>query len=157
MQKTLSNLSATAAVLVLLASLSSVSTLASECQLEITGNDMMQYNTAELIVPKGCTDVSLTLTHVGKLANNIMGHNWVLTTDADFQAVAMAGMGAGLEKHYVPQDDARVLASTDVVGGGESTTITFNVEALSADGKYVFFCSFPGHWGVMKGILKLSS
>ena len=37
------------------------------CKLEITGNDQMQYDKKDLSVPADCTEVQLTLKHVGKL------------------------------------------------------------------------------------------
>ena len=46
-------------------------------ELEITGNDQMQFNKKELRVKAGQT-VRLTLTHVGEMQENVMGHNWVL-------------------------------------------------------------------------------
>ena len=51
--------------------------------------------------------------------------------------------------------DARVLASTKMIGGGESTKATFAGKALKAGGEYSFFCSFPGHEGLMHGTVKL--
>ena len=35
------------------------------CKLEITGNDQMQYDKKDLSVPADCTEVQLTLKHVG--------------------------------------------------------------------------------------------
>jgi len=84
------------------------------------------------------------------------GHNWVLSKTADFQAIAQAGMSAGIDNNYVPQNDPRVLASTKVIGGGESTSITFSISALDKAGDYTFFCSFPGHWAIMKGSFKIT-
>ena len=62
-------------------------------------------------------------------------------------------MSAGLPNNYVPKDDKRIIAHTKVVGGGESTSITFPTSSLKKGGDYTFFCSFPGHWSVMKGKL----
>ena len=75
-----------------------------------------------------------------------MGHNWVLTKKADFQSVAQAGASAGMENDYVPPDDDRVIAATEIIGGGESTSVTFSIADLNPDEPYQFFCSFPGHW-----------
>ena len=113
----------------------------------------MQFSKPTLAVAADCTEVKLTLKHTGKLPAAAMGHNWVLTETSAFQAVATAGMSAGLPNNYVPKDDARVLAHTKVVGGGESTSVTFPVSKLKKGGDYTFFCSFPGHWSVMKGKL----
>jgi azurin len=124
------------------------------CKLEIAGNDMMQFDKKELAVAKDCTTVELTLTHTGKLPAASMGHNWVLTTTADFQAVANDGMAAGLANDYIKKDDKRVIAHTKIIGGGESTSVKFSTSALKPGEAYTFFCSFPGHSALMKGVLK---
>lgn len=125
------------------------------CELSISANDAMQFSSKSLEVDKSCKSVKLTLTHTGQLPINIMGHNWVLTASADVKDVAIAGMQAGVDNSYVPTNDPRVLAVTNVVGGGESTTIEFSIEQLSAEQSYKFFCSFPGHFAVMQGEFKL--
>ena len=133
----------------------SVSVSANPCELTINSTDQMRFDQTELTVPASCSEVKLTLNHTGQLAKNIMGHNWVLSQTADYQSVAQAGMNAGIENQYVPTGDDRVLAHTEVIGGGESTSITFSTAGLSQDGDYTFFCSFPGHWGIMKGSFKI--
>jgi azurin len=129
-------------------------TYAKTCELSIEGNDAMQYNKKELAVAGDCTEVTLTLKHTGKLPAAAMGHNWVLTETSVAQAVDSAGMAAGLPNNYLPKDDKRVLAHTKVIGGGESTSVTFPTSQLKKGGDYTFFCSFPGHMAVMKGKLK---
>ena len=113
--------------------------LADECALVIEGNDAMQYNLKEM-----------TLNHTGKLPVTAMGHNWVLASTADYQTVATAGMSAGAENGYLPKDDPRVLAHTKLIGGGESSSVTFKTDGLAGK-DLTFFCSFPGHWAVMQG------
>jgi azurin len=121
-----------------------------ECSLTIEGNDQIQFVQKELRASADCSEVTLTLKHIGTLAANIMGHNWVLSKTADWQALAQAGQAAGAP-NYVPAGDARVLAATDVVGGGSETTITFDMSGLEAGGDYTYFCSFPGHFVLMNG------
>jgi azurin len=128
-------------------------TYAKTCELAIEGNDAMQFNKQSLAVAADCTEVKLTLKHSGKLPAAAMGHNWVLTETSAFQPVAQAGMTAGLAQNYVPKDDPRVLAHTKVVGGGETTSVTFPTSKLKKGGDYTFFCSVPGHWSIMKGKL----
>lgn len=123
-----------------------------ECALTIEANDQIQFNQKELRVSKSCKEVTLTLKHVGQLAANVMGHNWVLTATPDYQAVATAGQAAG-PPNYIPAGDARVLAATDVIGGGQSTSIKFDTSKLTAGGDYTYFCSFPGHFVLMNGKL----
>ena len=125
------------------------------CSVDIDGNDAMQFDLKSIEVPKTCTDFTVNLKHSGKLAKNIMGHNWVLTTTADFQGAANDGMAAGLDKDYIKEGDTRVIAHTKIIGGGEATSVTFPVSKLTATGDYTFFCSFPGHSALMKGTLKV--
>lgn len=124
---------------------------AQSCELSIDGNDAIQFSESELTVSKDCGEVTLTLNHVGNLPKSAMGHNWVLTKTSAAQPVVSDGINAGLANNYLKPDDDRVLAHTEVIGGGESTSITFSVADLEAGGDYTFFCSFPGHFAIMKG------
>ena len=121
------------------------------CSYDVVVGDYLRYSTPEVSVEKSCTSVTINLRHEGTLAANIMGHNWVLTADADVQAVATEGMSAGIANNYVKPNDARVIAASAVIGGGDKTTLTFTTADLSAGGKYTFFCSFPGHSYGMRG------
>lgn len=124
------------------------------CKLAITGTDLMQYDKKELEVAGDCTSVELTLTHGGKLPKEAMGHNWVLVNAPDLSAVANSGMSAGIANNYVAAGDKKVLASTKIVGGGETTTVTFSTSILKKGGSYMYLCTFPGHNSAMRGVLK---
>ena len=124
------------------------------CKLEITGNDQMHYDKNEIDVPASCKEVTVTLHHAGQLPAAAMGHNWVLVNTPDLTAVANAGMGAGLASDYVPAGDKRVLAHTKVVGGGQTTSVTFSTAALKAGGDDSYLCTFPGHNALMRGKFK---
>ena len=121
------------------------------CDVTIEANDMMKFSTDVLSVPATCKEVSITLKHTGSLPVTAMGHNIVITDTANVQAVGTEGMSAGIDNNYVKPGDERVYAFSDVIGGGDSTTLTFSTEKLQAGGDYTFFCSFPGHWAMMKG------
>ena len=126
---------------------------AQDCAATIDGNDAIQFNMSEMTVSSSCESFTLTLKHVGSLAANVMGHNWVLTTTADYEPVAAAGQAAGMDNNYVPAGDARVIAATAIIGGGEETSVTFDASALEPGGDYTYFCSVPGHYVLMKGKL----
>lgn len=128
---------------------------ATDCGVGITGNDAMQFDTASIEVPSSCSEFTITLTHVGQMPVAAMGHNVVVSQASDREAIATAGMAAGVEGDYLPADDARVIAHTELVGGGQSTSVTFPVSALQGDGPYEFFCSFPGHWAMMRGTIQV--
>lgn len=124
---------------------------AKTCAVTITANDQMKFDRSQINVAADCSTVSLTLKNAGTMAATVMGHNWVLTRTADFQPVANAGLRASIADDYLPKGDARVIAHTKIIGGGQSATIVFPTSALSKGGDYTFFCSFPGHWALMKG------
>ena len=129
---------------------------AGPCEAEIEGNDAMQFNKATLAVPASCKQFKVVLKHAGKLPKAAMGHNWVLTAAGDASGVATDGMAAGLAKEYLKAGDARVIAATKIIGGGETAEVNVDVSKLKAGQPYAYFCSFPGHSSIMKGTLTLA-
>ncbi|NMP02333.1 azurin [Pseudoalteromonas arctica] len=136
--------------------LSANAAYADECTLSLDANDMMQFSTKTLSAPKSCKKVTVKLSHVGKLPANVMGHNWVLASEQNMKAIITDGNAAGLSNHYLKPNDTRVLAATDIIGGGKSTQVTFNTSTLTAGTNYTYFCSFPGHYAMMKGTFTLN-
>ena len=129
------------------------SAFAATCSAAIEGSDAMKYNVSNIDISKSCKTFTITLTHSGKMAKNVMGHNVVIAKAADMKGIDADGMKAGLASDYIKADDPRVIAHSKVVGGGESTSFTVPVAKLG-DG-YSFFCSFPGHSALMKGTITL--
>lgn len=148
-------LAAAAVTLAFVAPVQAQAAAPADCKVQVEGNDAMQFNKKEIVVPKSCKSFTVELKHAGKLPKQAMGHNWVLSKTADAANVAKDGIPAGLDKQYVKPGDARVIAATKVLGPGESDSVSFDVSKLAAGESYTFFCSFPGHSGVMKGVLKL--
>ena len=126
---------------------------ADNCSIDLKADDAMKFDKAEATVSASCATITINLAHVGTLPATAMGHNVVIAAAGDVQAVGTAGMSAGAAAQYVPVGDARVLAHTPVIGGGASTSATFPGSVLKPGGEYAFFCSFPGHWAIMKGKL----
>lgn len=117
-------------------------------ELEITGNDLMKFDKTELRAKAG-QKVKLTLHHSGNLAKEAMGHNIViLKSGADVAAFAAKAVDAKATEYVPASEEANVIAHSKIIGGGESTTIEFTAPAA---GTYPFLCSFPGHYGFMKG------
>jgi azurin len=58
----------------------------------------------------------------------------------------------GLEKNYVPSLP-EVLFSTSLVNPGQTYKLTF--KAPAAIGDYPYVCTFPGHWTLMNGVMKV--
>lgn len=131
------------------------SAFARSCVFNIGSNDQMRFDTSAMKVAPDCTEVVVNLHHAGTLSAKAMGHNWVLTRASDMQAVAMDGMRARFEDDYLQPGDKRVVAHTRLIGGGQSATVRFPARLLQKGTPYAFFCSFPGHFGLMRGTLSV--
>ena len=141
--------------LALAGALVSAPAAAAECKATVESTDAMQFTTKALTVPAACKQFTVTLKHAGKLPKTVMGHNFVLGKTADINGINTDGMKAGVAQNFVKPGDARVIASSKVIGGGESTTITIPVGKLKAGESYTYICSFPGHASIMRGTLVL--
>ncbi|CAM3784534.1 MULTISPECIES: azurin [Pseudomonas] len=142
-------------VAVSLLTLASTQVFAAECKATIDSTDQMSFNTKALEIDKSCKTFTVELTHSGSLPKNVMGHNLVISKEADMQPIATEGLAAGIDKSYLKEGDARVIAHTKIIGAGEKDSLTIDVSKLKADEKYGFFCSFPGHISMMKGTITL--
>lgn len=113
----------------------------------LNSNDKMQFDKTDITVLAGQT-VVLTLKHSGTMPVTAMGHNFVLISKgisiSEFAKIAIKAK----ENDYIPTNLNNVIAHTDLIGGGESTTVTFKAPEK---GTYDFLCSFPGHYSIMKG------
>ena len=135
--------------------LASSQLMAAECKVTVDSTDQMSFNTKAIEIDKSCKTFTVELTHSGSLPKNVMGHNLVISTEADMQPIATDGLAAGIDKNYLKDGDTRVIAHTKIIGAGEKDAVTFDVSKLKADEKYGFFCSFPGHISMMKGTITL--
>ena len=122
------------------------------CKVDIAGTDQMTFDKKEIAIAADCTQVEVTLKHTGTLPAAAMGHNWVLAKTADAQNVANDGMAVA--EDHLKKGDTRVIAHTKIIGGGQSTSVSFPTSLLKKGEAYTFFCSFPGHIAMMKGAFK---
>ncbi len=119
-------------------------------QLALAGTDAMQFDKKELKVKAGET-VVLTLKHTGKLAKAAMGHNFVLLAQGTDVAAFGAKAAQARDTEYIPKSEAsKIIAHTNMIGGGETTTVEFKAPKK---GTYTYICSFPGHYALMQGKL----
>ena len=125
------------------------------CNLEIAAGDTLKFDKTQLQISSSCEKVTVTFTHTGKLPATVMGHNWVLSKTADVKLIASDGLTAGASNGYIKAGDERVIAATDIIGGGQTTTVSFGAGQLSSAESYTFFCSFAGHSFMMAGPFKI--
>lgn len=126
---------------------------APHCAVTLHSDDQIRWDQPSIEVSKQCKTFTVTLVHEGSLSKEVMGHNWLLTKAEDKEAVIRAVMSAK-DSGFI-KDDQRIVAHTGLIGGGEQTTVTFEVSKLVAGQKYSYFCSYPEHSELMQGTLTL--
>ncbi len=110
--------------------------------------DNMIYDKNKIEVNSG-KNIILTLNHKGKVSKEFMGHNFVLLKKGvNVDEYAKKAVLAK-SNDYIPDSD-EAIAYTKMLGGGESTTISFLAPEA---GIYTYICSFPGHYMMMRGEL----
>lgn len=127
--------------------------LVADCATTIESNDAMQYSADSISVPASCSSFTIHLKHVGKMPVAAMGHNVVIATEADMRGIVSDGISVSPD--HVKAGDSRVIAHSAMIGGGGSTSVSFDVAKISDGGPYRFFCSFPGHLALMQGSLQV--
>lgn len=123
--------------------------------IEIEGSDQMKFNVNEIIAEPG-EQIQIVLTTISKLPKAAMAHNVViLGKGVDSMAFATASAQARDNQYIAPEFEDRIVAATDLAGGGETVKVTFTVP--EEEGNYDFLCSFPGHYMAgMKGVLQVT-
>ena len=120
--------------------------------VQLTGNDAMKYN-LNTIEAKVGEEFKVTLTNIGTMPKQAMGHNFVVLkagSDAAAFSVAAAAPAAGAE-HIPPTLADQVIAHTKMLGPKEADSVTLK---FTEPGEYPYLCSFPAHFQVgMKGVI----
>ncbi len=120
--------------------------------VELTAGDNMKFNLNRIEAKPG-QDVKVTLTNIGTMPVQAMGHNFILLQKGvdpkDFVNAAVAAGATG----YVPASMSdKIIAHINLLGPKQSGDVTF--KAPTEPGEYVFLCSFPAHFlSGMQGVL----
>ncbi len=120
--------------------------------VELQVSDNMRFTPARIDARPG-ERLRVVIKDVGTMPKTAMAHNFVLLRrGADPKAFVERSATARATSYIAPALMNEVLASTSLVGAGETTDVTFT--APSQPGDYTFLCSFPGHFLVgMRGML----
>lgn len=125
--------------------------------LEITITaDKMQflYDVKEFTVKPG---QKVKLTFINPVGS-IQPHNILIVKPEKMQVVGMASM-AGIadptfltEKQAIP-DSEDILFHSKLLQAGEEDVMEFTAPEEAGD--YPYLCTYPGHWAIMNGVMKV--
>lgn len=118
---------------------------------EITMNSIpgLKYNISSFTVNPGAK-IKLTFNNTDDML-----HNVVITTPGDADEVGSAALNMGLNgerMNYVPATQ-KVLFHTLLLQPGKSESIYFTAPTKAGD--YPYVCTYPGHYLVMRGVMKV--
>ncbi|MFN7563788.1 MAG: plastocyanin/azurin family copper-binding protein, partial [Prosthecobacter sp.] len=88
---------------------------------------------------------------------DVVPHNWLLAKPGSLQKLGekvnlMITDPQGMQKHYVP-DSGDVIAYTDMTN--PKAEFVIHLTAPKEKGDYPYLCTFPGHWMVMNGVMRV--
>ena len=123
-------------------------------KIVIQSNDLMKYDKSAINVEKG-KSYEITLKNVGKLPKVAMGHNLIILKPGinalTFGQALITNYGATVQNEWNPvKGSMLILKQTKMLGPGEQETLKIKFDK---SGAYHYLCSFPGHFGQMRGII----
>ena len=120
-------------------------------EITITGNDAMQFD-VKSFEAKAQQSLRLTFKNIGSMPKIAMGHNLVILKK-DIGAITFGQKvlaSGGSATNPLPKSLlGDVIASTRLLGPGESEVVIF--KAPNETGEYEYVCTFPGHFAMMRG------
>ncbi|MDG1756262.1 MAG: plastocyanin/azurin family copper-binding protein [Bacteroidia bacterium] len=104
----------------------------------------MKFNKKVIRVP---ANKNITIALTNESSDATMPHNIVIIKKGFANDVGQAGLRHKVNA-YVKPNDQNVIANSPLAQIGETVYFSFKTPEI---GNYEFICSYPGHWGLMKG------
>ena len=84
-------------------------------------------------------------------------HNLAICQPGSVEEIGLAGNEMakdpeGMKKDYIPVTD-KILHHTKLLNPNSTETLRFT--APTKPGDYPFVCTFPGHWVIMRGVMRV--
>lgn len=116
--------------------------------ITLTVNDpvgeKMSYSLKQITAKAG-EKLKVRIVSIAQTPKIVMAHNFILLKEGtNLKAFTDAAANARATDYVPPAFKAAIIAQTAMVGPGETMEVTFTAPAKP--GKYVFLCSFAGHW-----------
>jgi azurin len=109
---------------------------------------------ATLKLPKKCMDQKITvkIKNSSGLPKAAMGHNIVFVETANLEKAATSPDNAAANEFVGPSVKSLVIAHSKVTGDAALTDeVVIPAKTFKAGKDYSYYCSFPGHFALMKG------
>lgn len=120
--------------------------------IELKGLNSMEYDKTEITAKPG-QKITIRLTAVTDFKPSAMSHNFVLLKQTiDVKAFVQSSVKYSDNDYIDPNFNDQIIAHTAMASGGQTVEVTFT--APKKPSKYMFICTFPGHFlAGMKGTL----
>lgn len=121
----------------------------------IIGQDNMQFSETLIEAEPGET-IRIVLEVKSNMPKTAMAHNVAIVDQGvNMEEFVLASMGEQDNEYIAPSYEDQVIAATEMIGGGDTSTIEFTVPENPGD--YTYVCTFPGHYFAgMKGVLRVA-
>lgn len=125
-------------------------------EVDLTANDLMQYNITTIQASPG-EQLTVQLTNIGNSPPSVMEHNWVLLKlGANAEQFDQAAADPNNKADgYIPQNlKDEIVAMIPLQPAHHTGQVTFTVP--SQPGDYPYMCTFPAHYQAgMHGVLQV--
>jgi uncharacterized protein len=116
---------------------------------------VMKFDKATLEVKAGSKVMLLFINEKCPLQHNFLLVKPGKMNDVGALADKMLTDPQAMAKHYTPESPEVLAHSNKLIGIGQSDIIEFT--APTEPGDYPYLCTFPGHWRMMNGVLKVTA
>ncbi len=112
----------------------------------------MAFDKASVTAKKGSV-ISIVFSNTDEMPHNLVVIKPGSTERVGKAADAMASDNDGYAKNFVP-DVPEIIAATPLLNRNKTFRLKFRLPSVKGD--YPFLCTFPGHWRIMKGVLRVT-
>ena len=111
----------------------------------------MQFDIREFSVPAGA-NVEIIFENIDAMQHNLVIGQMGSQEKIGLAADKMITAADGAQKNYIP-NIPEVIAYTALVDPDGRAKLVF--KAPTTKGNYPYLCTFPGHWRIMNGVMKV--
>ena len=85
---------------------------------------------------------------------DVIPHNLLIVEPGSKAEIGNQAIAMGADAVKKAPENSKILHGTKMLEAGQTEVIEFTAPANPGD--YEFVCTFPGHWTVMNGVMKVT-